>query len=234
MKTFIKLLPAALLVPLLISALGAVSAVSAQPRDQKKIQVKKAQTTPVFKSKGVPSQTVEIKPPAPPPDLTTDGKKELIKGAALKGLLNPDPGSVYVKLTPKNPSALLKAALVFIHPQKVDGGEMNYAYFRTNEPYKSAVLSSHIQLWIRSPQPGRQFLIDCAVTINSSTSSLDEFKIVGPGGFIQKIATAQIGVGQHLAFLFDASDNQWNAFKISADFPNFLGWYFHSCEVTNL
>ncbi len=237
MKTFIKLLPAALLVPLLISALGAVSAVSAQPRDQKKIQVKKAQTTPVFKSKGVPSQTVEIKPPAPPPDLTTDGKKELIKGAALKGLLNPDPGSVYVKLTPKNPSALLKAALVFIHPQKVDGGEMNYAYFRTNEPYKSAVLSSHIQLWIRSPQPGRQFLIDCAVTGYYDAlheSGPPEFMIEGPGGFTQKIAVVQPEAGQHLAFLFAASDNQWNAFKISADFPNFLGWYFHSCEVTNL
>ncbi len=62
MKTFIKLLPAALLVPLLISVLGAASAATAQPRDQKKIQIKKVQITPVFKSKGVPSQTVEIKP----------------------------------------------------------------------------------------------------------------------------------------------------------------------------
>ncbi len=155
MKTFIKLLPAALLVPLLISVLGAASAATAQPRDQKKIQIKKVQITPVFKSKGVPSQTVEIKPPAPPPDLTTDGKKELIKGAALN--LNVDPGSVYVKLTPKNPSVLLKAALVFIKPLMVDGGELNFAAwdtYKTGRDEGEKYPAGHLVLWIRSPQPG--------------------------------------------------------------------------------
>jgi len=167
--------------------------------------------------------------------------KELLKGASLAGVLqgglNPEPGSVYVKLTPKNPSAPQKAALVFVEAGAVDGGELNYAAWTTPSPGVLGKLavgypSGHLLLWIRSPQPGRRFLVDCAVTGFSQGQNFFGpigFKIEGPGGLSQKVAT--VGqTGQHLAFLFDAADNDWNAFKISGG----IGWVFHSCEVTNL
>ena len=238
MKTITKLIPAALLA--LCWSLGAAGAASAQPRDEKRIQVGAPRPTTVFKSKGVTSPTPQIKPPGPPPDLTSDDKKTLIKGAALaapKGLLNAEPGSVYVKLTPKDPSAPQRAALVFVGAGMVDGGELNYATWTIPTPGAIGALvegstAGHLLLWIRSPQPGRRFLVDCAVTGFSQGQSIFgpiEFKVEGPGGFKQKVATAG-PTGQHLAFLFDAADSQWNAFKISGG----VGWVFHSCEVTNL
>ncbi len=202
----------------------------------------------VFKGNAVERATPGARP-APPPSA--------LNALDLKKLAGAEPGSVFVKLTPKEPSVLNRGALVFVSPTLVEGGE-NYA--RWGQPGGKPVLTG--------PDDEQKQKLDMAkakmdaayegrggnrpgprAAPNSSVEGslmlwlrsaanrkyfIDcvvggpSFNVNGPGGS----QTFQLkGVTAHLTFALDASTAGWYPFQISG---GEFGWTFYSCEVTNL
>jgi len=170
----------------------------------------------IFKSKGV-SRTSEEDGSSAPPDLSVALKKEMLKELNL----SPGPGSVYIKLTPRNSYVAGKGFLYFRNPIVVTGKDDNAAW---GPPLNDT--EKFVEISLKSEAAGRRYLIDCAVNQTAGSN----FKIwKGYNDLLQTIESAG-APGQHLVFLLDATDNGWHMFKISGG----AGWYFYSCEVTNL
>jgi hypothetical protein len=186
---------------------------------------RRAGPAPVFKGGG--NRSSGRRPPPAPISLTSD---------AIKSLVGATPGAVFVKLTPRDPSVVNRGALVFVNPALVEGGE-DYAMWGPSSGNVSLTGSEgHLALWLR-PVAGKKYLIDCAV--QSSTPNA-VFNVTGPSG-AAPIQVAATGVGQHLTFVLEASDSQWQGFQINgggsknkAGLGTSMEWTFYSCEVINL
>ena len=151
-----------------------------------------------------------------------------------------EPGSQYVRVTPSQPSVTGKAALVFVEPHLVEGGQ-GYVQFFSEElrPPGLAVL------WIRSPQ-ARRYLIDCAISGTSYAVSDHVVEagpvlaVTGPDSATQIFDFSSSGAdpaGNHLLFGLEAEEIGWYRFTIAwGDQPSSRPgkWELHSCEVTNL
>jgi hypothetical protein len=168
------------------------------------------------------------KPPGPTSLSALDLKK-------LAGLVGSAPGSVYVKLSPQEPSATNRAVLVFVSPKLVETG-LNYATWGPPGSINGQGAQGSLMLWLR-PATGGKYLIDCAV---ESSSPNAYFVVTGSNGSAPMEVKAVAG-GQHLTFVLQATDNDWQSFQITGNgTKNQLGvssdvdWTFYSCEVTNL
>jgi len=150
-----------------------------------------------------------------------------------------EPGSQYVRVTPSQPSVVNKAALVFVEPHLVEGGE-GYVQFFAEELRRPGLAV----LWIRSAQP-RKYLIDCAISGTSyAARDLAEagpvLAVTGPDGATRVFDFSSSGVnpaGYHLAFAIEAEEIGWYPFTIvwGAKPSTLLGkWELHACEVTYL
>jgi hypothetical protein len=187
---------------------------------------RKSGAVPVFKG-GANRSTPGRRPPPAPVSLSLDAIKNLIGG---------EPGAIFVKLTPKDPSVINRGALVFVSPTLVEGGE-NYATWGPSSANVSFFGSEgHLALWLR-PAAGKKYLIDCAVQSGSEGAV---FSITGPSG-TAPMQVAGVAGGQHLTFVLDATDNKWQGFQIrgvgsknKAGFGSKMEWTFYSCDVTNL
>jgi hypothetical protein len=225
----------------LVAFLAVIIAPAGATQNQPRLKERAAggQKVLVFKARGTPLKRGKIAPPQPPPDLSKDEKTKLLTRADLGGALKPpQPGDLYARLTPKDPSINGKAALVFVGASVVDGGESNYATWNVlvADPTFGDVMTmnGYLAVLVRSGIPGRRYLIDCAVSGYKDDygwgAVTGAFYIVGPGGLKQAVeSTGQ--TGQHLTFILEALDTQWNVFKIGS---NNTGWALHKCEVTNL
>jgi hypothetical protein len=188
---------------------------------------RKTGAAPVFKGGGGDRSTPGRKPPPAPVSLSLGTLKNLIGG---------EPGAIFVKLTPKDPSVVNRGALVFVSPTLVEGGE-NYATWGPSSANVSLFGSEgYLGLWLR-PAAGKKYLIDCSVQSGSEGAL---FSITGPSG-TAPTQVAGVAGGQHLAFVLDATDNKWQGFQIrGVGSKNKYGvgskmeWTFYSCEVTNL
>jgi hypothetical protein len=187
---------------------------------------RKAGTVPVFKGGGNRS-TPGRKPPPAPVSLGVD---------VIKNLVGAEPGAVFVKLTPRDPSVVNRGALVFVSPVVVEGGESYAQWGPSSATVSLSGSQGYLALWLR-PAAGKKYLIDCSVQ-SSTEGAL--FSITGPSGSAPTQVGA-IGAAQHLIFVFEASDSQWQGFRISGvGSKNRLGtgtkmeWTFYACEVTNL
>lgn len=185
---------------------------------------RKSGSAPVFKGGG--NRSSGRRPPPAPISLSPD---------AMKSLVGATPGSLFIKLTPKDPSAVNRGALVFVNPALVEGGE-DYAMWGPAASVSLTGSEGHLALWLR-PVAGKKYLIDCAVQ-SSTTGAI--FNITGPNG-VAPIQIAATGAGQHLIFVLEAGDSQWQGFQISgagsknkAGLGTSMEWTFYSCEVTNL
>jgi hypothetical protein len=188
---------------------------------------RKAGAAHVFRGGGGDRSTLGRKPPPAPVSLSLDTIKNLIGG---------EPGAIFVKLTPKDPSVVNRGALVFAGPTLVEGGE-NYATWGPSSTNLALFGSEgHLALWLR-PATGKKYLIDCSVQSGSEGAL---FSITGPSS-TAPMQVAGVAGGQHLTFVLDATDNQWQGFQIrGVGSKNKYGvgtkmeWTFYSCEVTNL
>src|SRR5262245_17250930 len=178
--------------------------------------------------------SIATRKPGPPPLTAFDLK-------TLAGMVGSEPGSLFAKLTPREPSIGYKAALVFVDPKLVETGA-SYASWGSSQtrstlvgPYGSLIL------WLK-PVAARRYLIDCAV---AGTTPQPQFEVAGPSGTAPMQVDATPG-GQHLTFVLDATDNKWLSFRIDGNLKpsttalrsNLLAppveWTFYSCEITNL
>ena len=171
----------------------------------------------IFKSKGV-SRTSEDDVSSAPPNLSVALKNEMLKELNLTR----GPGSVYIKLTARNNYVLGKGFLFFKNPTAVKGDADN-AFWALPDNEKE----DFVEINLKSDAAGRRYLIDCAV---KQVGIISPFKIwAGGNELLQTIESAGVQ-GQHLVFLLDATDDGWHKFRISCG----RGWFFYSCEVTNL
>ncbi len=186
---------------------------------------RKSGSAPILKGGG--NRSSGRRPPPAPISLSPD---------TIKNLVGATPGSPFVKLTPREPSSVNRGALVFVNPALVESGE-DYAMWGPPSANLSLTGSEgHLALWLK-PVAGKKYLIDCAV--QSSTPGA-VFNVSGSSG-AAPMQVAATGVGQHLTFVLEASDSQWQGFQISgagsknkAGLGTSMGWTFYSCEVTNL
>jgi len=180
----------------------------------------------IFKSKGAPL-TSEDDGSSAPPNLSVASKKEMLKELNLPS----EPSSVYIKLTPRNSYVAGKGFLHFRNPNVV-ASSVEHAYW--GPPLND---EKFVEIRLKSEAAGRRYLIDCAVKqVYGSNYPFKIWKGLMEAGvsfnasdLLQTIES--VGAqGQHLVFLLDATDNGWHTFRISGG----AGWYFYSCEVTNL
>ena len=201
------------------------------------------QSIPVFKGTGGERSILGVKPP---PGATA------LNALDLKKMVGAEPGSVFVTLSPRDPSAINRGALVFVTPTVVEGGE-NYAiwgkpssgkpklYYQSElDKMEQKMLDAKMDMAGYSsgsaPQPGpqgwvmlwlrssasRKYLIDCVV-------GGSPFLVSGPAGDQMIQLNQQTG---HLIFMLDAATQGWYSFRIASG--NEFGWTFYSCSVTNL
>jgi len=173
-------------------------------------------------------------------DRSTMGRKgptslSAIDVKKLAGLVGSAPGSVYVKLSPQEPSATNRGVLVFVSPKLVETG-LNYATWGPPGNINFQGAQGSLMLWLR-PATGGKYLIDCAV---ESSSPNAHFVVTGPNGTAPLDVKAIAG-GQHLTFVVEATDNKWQPFQITGTgtksqygISSAVEWTFYSCEVTNL
>lgn len=200
-------------------------------------------SAPIFKGAAVERSTPGVKPASGATALST---------LDLKKLVGSEPGSVFVTLSPRDPSALNRGALVFVTPTVVEGGE-NYAiwgkpssgkphlYSQTElDKIKKNILDAKLEQGgypsNPSAQPGpagwvmlwlrsaasRKYLIDCIV-------GGSPFVVSGPANAEVFQLNQMTG---HLNFVLDAATAGWYSFQIASG--NEFGWTFYSCEVKNL
>jgi hypothetical protein len=197
----------------------------------------------VFKGNAVERSTPGAKPAPPPSPLSV---------LDLKKLAGSEPGSVFVKVTPKDPSVANRGALVFVTPTLVEGGE-NYAVWgqpKTGKPHlysnteldkiKEKMLDVQHESGNSSGQGGAVkpavdgFVMLWLRSAASRKYLIDcvvggsPFLVSGPAG--SQITQLNQATG-HLIFALEAATAGWYSFRISG---SEFGWTFYSCEVTNL
>jgi hypothetical protein len=206
--------------------IGPTPTVLGQGREQNKTQSEAGRKVPAFKGSGLVRRLPKGPPPPPPPPALSVG--------LITKLIGGEPGSLYAKLTPSQPIATNRGALVFVNADLVEGGE-GYAQWHS---LASGVtpLESYLALWLNS-SAGRKYLIDCAVRSGISLKGVipgaehkpTPFKVIGPDGSSQ---TFQLPDNEgHLIFTLGATKAGWYGFQIIG---GGLTWTFYSCEVTNL
>ena len=198
---------------MLSSLLIGPSSVLSQGRDQNKTESEAERKVPAFKGSGVvrPVSKGSLKP-SPPPALSA---------SVMAKLIGKQPGSLYAKLTPSQPIATNRGALVFANAAVVESGEGYAEWFETE--WKDPP-EAYLMLWLKS-SAGSKYLIDCVVS-----SQYVPFMVRGPNSYAyQKVQLNQ--TKGHLIFSLEATSAGWYGFHISAGSKT---WTFYSCEVTNL
>ncbi len=172
-------------------------------------------------------------------------------GQIRAALGSPEPGSLYVRLTPSQPDVAGKAAFVFVYPAVVEGGQ-GYVYFEKKLPTSPSETGKAppgwVVLWITSLQD-RRYLIDCALSGQSLYGgSMSPIRgpllvLTGPDStaqifdFTSKTPSNGLGDGFHLVFGLEAGRTGWYPFTITGPIPPGARrqiWELHACEVTNL
>jgi hypothetical protein len=201
---------------------------------------------PVFKGSGGERSTVGVKPPP---------AARSLNALDLKNLVGSDPGSVFVTVSPRDPSVANRGALVFVTPTLVEGGE-NYAvwgkpsggkphlYTQTelDKIKQKKMMTDAKMAQSGNPtqggavQPGPEGSVMLWLKSPASRKFLIDcvvggspFVVSGPSG--SQIIQLNQMTG-HLIFALDAATAGWYSFRISSG--NEFGWTFYSCEVTNL
>ena len=229
----------------IVSSVWLAFLIASSPREvlaQGSERTGKPGNVPVFKGTGGERSTLGVKPP---PSATA------LNALELKNLVGSEPGSVFVTLSPRVPSAVNRGALVFVTPTLVEGGE-NYAIWGKPSSGKPTLVSQSdldkfkqemieaklgggnnqppavqpgpagwVMLWLRA-SANRKYLVDC--TVGGSP-----FFVGGPSG--SQVFQLNQATG-HLIFMLDAVTAGWYSFQIASG--NEFGWSFYSCEVTNL
>lgn len=187
---------------------------------------------PVFRGPVVASRVEEQVDPPPALD---QGQVSAILHALGQP---PEPGSLYARVTPSQPSVPGKGALVFVDANLVEGGEGFAEFKNVTEPVP---LTGYAVLWLYSPA-GRSYLIDCGVKgmyWNLQTQQGPVFTISGPGNTVQAFdyrATFS-QAGYHLVFSLVADQAGWYPFAIStqpAGEELYTTWKLFGCEAKNL
>lgn len=199
---------------------------------------------PVFKGAGAERSTLGVKPP---PAATS------LNALDLKKLVGSEPGTVFVTLSPRDPSAVNRGALVFVTPTLVEGGE-NYAiwgkpssgkpklYSQTElDKFKQDMIEAKLAQGGKSSgppavQPGPEGSVMLWLRSAANRKFLIDCVVGGSPFLVSGPASSQaIQLNQatgHLIFALDAATAGWYSFQISSG--NEFGWAFYSCEVTNL
>ncbi|HEV8660520.1 MAG TPA: hypothetical protein VGS96_18085 [Thermoanaerobaculia bacterium] len=180
-------------------------------------QTQRRSTPPVI-VKGVGERTPQTggpKPPPPPPELSASAKAQLLKSLNLTG-----PGSLYVKLTPRDNYVASRGSLLFQDASIVDGSVNWVAWYAPASDAKS------VKVLVKSEGAGRRYLFDCSVGSSMLDQDKGPFKLWRGQKIIQTFDVDET----HIAFLLDAADAGWNTFLITGG----PVWYFFSCEVTRL
>jgi hypothetical protein len=187
-------------------------------------QTVRQSSVPVFKVVGGLRQSQNISPEPAPTRLSLTLKREVLKQLGLP----PEPGSVFVNLSPSQPNVANKGALVFVNADIVEGGE-DYAFWDVGNQ------TGRVELWFKSPA-GRSYLVECGVGRPKQEDEIPSasFKIHGPDGTIHTITLDSWG--GNLVFNFKAGSSGWYGFKITGktEIDPMTSWRFHRCEVTNL
>jgi len=204
----------------------------AQSSDRNKPQSGRATSIRPFGGRGGERQSLREKPPPPPPPLTNISLQAAMKSLGKEA----GPGTLYVKLTPSQPTVPNRGALVFAGADVVEGGE-DYA---TWSPRLGSQPQGFLVVWLKSAA-NQRYIIDCAVhgasvkTVKGDLAPGDTaFEVLGPDGTTQ--TTKFTGTeGQHLLFPLNAANAGWYSFRITGSGSGiFFLWAFYSCEVTNL
>ena len=175
----------------------------------------------IFKSKGVSQSPADQGAQSSAlPTFSVVRKNQLLKSLNLPPLTGP--GSIYMRLNPRDTYVSGKGYLRFENPDNVDGGAKS-AYWGSVIGFVED--ASRVEVHLKSEAAGRRYLIDCSVKHTTG----DEFKIWNGNDLLQLVQAGSPN-GQHLAFVLDATTDGWHKFQISGG----SGWYFHFCEVTRL
>jgi hypothetical protein len=169
----------------------------------------------------------------------------------LAGLVGSAPGSVFVKLTPKDPSVAYRGALVFVSPTLVEGGE-NYAVWGKptsgGKPNLSSLAEAAAKdniLNAQKEQGGKKSSGQNSAPVLGSEGSLvlwlkpeagkkylidiavqssssgARFRVLGPSGTAPMELDA-LPQGQHITFVLVATNDQWQAFQLIGTGTNFV------------
>jgi hypothetical protein len=202
------------------------------------------QPVPVFKASGAERSTLGVKPP---PAATA------LNALDLKNLIGSNPGSIYVTLSPRDPSVVNHGALVFVTPTVVEGGE-NYViwgkpswgkpklYYQSEaDKIKEKMIDAKMEASgqsLGSPptQPGPAGWVMLWLKSSANRKYLIDcavggspFLVSGPAGDQMIQLNQPTG---HLNFVLEAATAGWYSFRIASG--NEFGWAFYSCAVTNL
>ncbi len=165
-------------VPVLLLPIALVFSTSAwaQGGDREKLQAETAVPVKVFKGSGV-ARVPESRKSNPPRKLNQLEIKDIHKK-----LGKPAPGSLYVILTPSQPTVANKGALVFVKADIVEAGK-NYAVWRPDEKASNWERGS-LSLWLWSIT-NRRYLIDCTVDEDAPLTKNRSWSVVGPDNVTQ-------------------------------------------------
>jgi len=155
------------------------------------------------------------KPPPPPPALSPAAMAAVLKSLNLQG-----PGTLFMKLTPRNTFAAGRGSLSFNNPQFVDG------YMDWSSWYGIDDGTRYAGLRLKSEGAGRHYLFDCLVGTTQTPAEQGPFKLWRNQKMVQTFDADEI----HLIFVLETADDGWNEFRIIGG-PK---WYFFGCEVTRL
>jgi hypothetical protein len=207
-------------VSILLLAIAIVFSTSvwAQRGEREKTQAETVVPVKIFKGRGV-ARVPESRTSNSPRKLNQVEIKDLYKK-----LGKPAPGSLYVILTPSQPTVANRGALVFVKADIVEGGK-NYAVWRPDEKASPGQRGS-LSLWLWSTA-NRRYLIDCTVDEDAPLTNPRSWSVVGPDGVTQTWNSYV----PHLVFTLDATTSGWYGFSITGINR---WWLFYSCEVTNL
>ena len=100
---------------------------------------------------GLNPEGPEPPPPPPPPELSAEAMQGILKSLGTSS----GPGSVYVRMTPRNKVIPNRASISFWDVYFVTGKDQ---YSRWKAPFNEQ--DKRAGLWVRSEGPGRKYLID--------------------------------------------------------------------------
>lgn len=203
---------------LLLTALVFSPVAQAQVERRTRPRAESSSRVPAFRGSGGARET------ASSPSRQASPLSQAEKQGLYKQLGKTEPGSLYVRLTPSQPTVADKGALVFVNAAVVESGE-NHARWRLDDKEQPSE-KGYVSLWLKS-NANRRYLIDCAVEEDAPLRNPRSWNVVGPGNASQTWSSS----ATHLVFTLDAATSGWYGFSIYAINR---WWFFYSCEVTNL
>lgn len=142
------------------------------------------------------------------------------------------PGTPYARVSASEPNAANRAALVFVLPAIVEGGQGWVKFEGTVFSNVPAPSGGRAVLWLHAPT-ARDFFVDCTVTGGG------EFEVRGPDSTQTFDFGEEFLEGHHIVFMLQAAEPGWYSFEIEQTgdpLPTIknLNWRLYACEITNL